>query len=233
MTPAPGVGAQVSTAVGLGLFDFGHRDGDAAQALLQHPLGVAVLPDGSVVVADTYNGALRRYDPATRTVSTLATGLREPSDVLVDGDTLVVVESAAHRLVRVPIPASTRVDGAAHRVRRTRTNLSPGPLALRIEFVPPTGQHLDTRFGDPTSLTVAASPPELLVSGAGTSPGLARELVLADGGEGVLQVSVAAAACDDGDGVFAACHRYQQDWGIPVRLTPGAPAELALPLRSA
>ncbi|GAA2572034.1 NHL domain-containing thioredoxin family protein [Pseudonocardia hydrocarbonoxydans] len=233
MTPAPGVGAQVSTAVGLGLFDFGHRDGDAAQALLQHPLGVAVLPDGSVVVADTYNGALRRYDPATRTVSTLATGLREPSDVLVDGETLVVVESAAHRLVRVPIPASTRVDGAAHRVRRTRTDLSPGPLALRIEFVPPTGQHLDTRFGDPTSLTVAASPPELLVSGAGTSPGLARELVLADGGEGVLQVSVAAAACDDGDGVFAACHRYQQDWGIPVRLTPGAPAELALPLRSA
>ena len=96
----------VATAVGQGLFDFGHRDGPADEALFQHPLGVAVLPDGSVAVADTYNGAVRRYDPATRTVSTLAADLAEPSDVLVDGDTLVVVESAAHRLVRLPLPAS-------------------------------------------------------------------------------------------------------------------------------
>ncbi|MBW0118569.1 NHL domain-containing thioredoxin family protein [Pseudonocardia abyssalis] len=232
LVASPTVGAEVTTAVGLGLFDFGHRDGDADQALLQHPLGVAVLPDGSIAVADTYNGALRRYDPATRTVSTLARDLREPSDVLVDGDTLVVVESAAHRLVRVPIPASTRVDAGAHRVRRARTDLSPGPLTLHVDFVPPTGQHLDARFGDPTSLTVVASPPELLLSGGGTSPGLTRDLVLAADGEGVLQISVAAAACDDGDGVFAACHRYQQDWGIPLRLMPGAPDTLTLPLRS-
>ena len=51
----------VHTVVGEGLFDFGHRDGPADEARLQHPLGVAVLPDGSVVVADTYNGAVRRY----------------------------------------------------------------------------------------------------------------------------------------------------------------------------
>ncbi|MDN5750147.1 MAG: NHL domain-containing thioredoxin family protein [Pseudonocardia sp.] len=231
----PVVGAAVTTAVGLGLFDFGHRDGDAGQALLQHPLGVAVLPDGSVAVADTYNGAVRRYDPRTRTVRTLARDLREPSDVLVDGDTLLVVESAAHRLVRIPIPAGAHAhhDGGAHSVRRTRTDVAPGPLALRIAFTPPTGQHLDTRVGDPPSLTVAASPPELLAAGAGTSPGLRRDLVLAADGpaEGVLQVSVAAAACDDGDGVFAACHRYQQDWGIPVRLVLGATDELELDLR--
>jgi thiol-disulfide isomerase/thioredoxin len=222
----------VSTAVGQGLFDFGHRDGPADEALLQHPLGVAVLPDGSVAVADTYNGAVRRYDPATRTVGTLARDLSEPSDLLVDGDTLIVVESAAHRLVRLPIPASTRVDGAAHRVQRTPTDVAPGGLALRIAFTPPTGQHLDTRFGDPTQLTVAASPPELLVAGAGTAPGLARDLVFGEVTEGVLSVSVAAAACDEGDGVFAACHRYQQDWGIPVRLVENAPSELELLLRS-
>jgi thiol-disulfide isomerase/thioredoxin len=231
---APAAGAQVATAVGMGLFDFGFRDGPADEALLQHPLGVAVLPDGSVALADTYNGAVRRYDPATRTVGTLARDLREPSDLLVDGDSLVVVESAAHRLVRVPIPASTRVDAGVHRVRRARTDLAPGELALRIDFTPPTGQHLDARFGDPTSLTVSASPPELLAEGAGTSPGLTRTLRFAPDApaEGVLQVSVAAAACDDGDGVFAACHRYQQDWGIPVRLVDGAPAELVLDLRA-
>ena len=222
----------VATAVGQGLFDFGHRDGPADEALFQHPLGVAVLPDGSVAVADTYNGAVRRYDPTTRTVSTLASDLAEPSDVLVDGDTLVVVESAAHRLVRLPLPASVQVAGRAQQVRRAATDVAPGHLALRVAFVPPTGQHLDTRFGDPTELTVAASPPELLVAGAGTAPGLSRELVLGDVPEGVLSVSVAAAACDEGDGVFAACHRYQQDWGIPVRVVAGAHAELELDLRA-
>ena len=221
----------VTTATGQGLFDFGHRDGPAVEALLQHPLGVAVLPDGSVAIADTYNGAVRRYDPHTATVSTLAEGLAEPSDVLVDGQTLIVVESAAHRLVRVPIPAGAQVDGAAHTVRRPRTDLAAGPVTLRVAFTPPTGQHLDTRFGDPTQLTVAADPPELLVRGAGTAPGLVRELELA-GIDGVLSVSVAAAACDEGDGVFAACHRYQQDWGIPVRLTADGPTDLDLDLRA-
>ena len=225
----------VTTATGQGLFDFGHRDGPAVEALLQHPLGVAVLPDGSVAIADTYNGAVRRYDPHTATVSTLAEGLAEPSDVLVDPEidagALIVVESAAHRLVRVPIPAGARVDGAAHTVRRPRTDLAAGPVTLRVAFAPPTGQHLDTRFGDPTQLTIAADPPELLVRGAGTAPGLVRELELA-GAEGVLSVSVAAAACDEGDGVFAACHRYQQDWGIPVRLTTDGPTVLDLDLRA-
>lgn len=229
----PRAGAAVSTAVGQGLFDFGFRDGPAGEALLQHPLGVAVLPDGSVAIADTYNGAVRRYDPRRRTVETIATHLAEPSDVLVDGAHLVVVESAAHRLVRVPIPARATAPGAAHAVRRSRTALSPGPLTLRIAFTPPTGQHLDDRFGEPSSLTVDATPPELLLSGAGTAPGLTRELVLSDEpAEGVLTVVAAAAACDEGGGTFAACHRYQQDWGIPVRLRPGAPAELVLDLRA-
>ena len=38
-------GGRVGTAIGSGLFDFGFRDGAADQALLQHPLGVSVLPD--------------------------------------------------------------------------------------------------------------------------------------------------------------------------------------------
>ena len=101
----------VESAVGKGLFDFGFRDGEASEARLQHPLGVTVLPDGSVAIADTYNGAVRRYDPAAGTVSTLARGLAEPSDVIVDHTQvagseplLVVVEANKHQLVYVPIP---------------------------------------------------------------------------------------------------------------------------------
>ncbi|BEL10545.1 hypothetical protein Q0Z83_087360 [Actinoplanes sichuanensis] len=59
------------TAVGQGLFDFGHVDGPAAEALFQHPLGVAALADGSVLVADTYNGAVRRFDQVSNEVSTV------------------------------------------------------------------------------------------------------------------------------------------------------------------
>ena len=233
--PDPRVGAAVSTVIGHGLFDFGFRDGDGlGEAMMQHPLGVAVLPDGSIAVADTYNGAVRRYDPRTRAVRTLARDLKEPSDLLVDGEALIVVESAAHRLVRLPIPAGAQVDAGVHQVRRTRTDLAPGKIALSIEFTPPTGQHLDARFGDPTSLTVSASPPGLLVAGGGTERGLTRSLELsgAPGAQGVLLISVAAAACDEGDSEFAACHRYQQDWGIPVRLAGGAPQELTLHLRA-
>ena len=46
--------------------------------------GVGALPDGSVLVADTYNGAVRRFDPSTGAVSTVADGLAEPSDIVRD-----------------------------------------------------------------------------------------------------------------------------------------------------
>lgn len=90
----------VHTVVGEGLFDFGHVDGPPATARLQHPLGLALGVDGSPVVADTYNGALRRVDRDTGRVSTLATGLDEPQAVLVHAGGLWVV--AGHRAAPAP-----------------------------------------------------------------------------------------------------------------------------------
>ncbi|MGN6131901.1 MAG: NHL domain-containing thioredoxin family protein, partial [Nocardioidaceae bacterium] len=140
---------EVRTAVGKGLFDFGFRDGPADEALLQHPLGVAVLPDGSVAVCDTYNGAVRRLDPATGEVTTLATDLAEPSGALVDGEHLLVVESAAHRQTRVPRGSAARVDGLAHSTQRPVTEVADGDLELVVSFEPPQGQKVDDRFGPP------------------------------------------------------------------------------------
>jgi thiol-disulfide isomerase/thioredoxin len=246
--PEGGDGVEMRTAVGQGLFDFGHRDGAADQALLQHPLGVATLPDGSVVVADTYNGALRRYDPATAEVTTLAKDLAEPSDVLVevadDAVHLVVVESAAHRLTRVALPASLAgevLDGGAHRVARPATDVGAGPLRLDVPFAPAPGQKLDDRWGPSTSLQVSATPPELLLSGAGSGTDLFRDLVInPEVTEGVLHVTAKAASCDEvpllpngepDPDVFPACHLAQQDWGVPVRVVPDGDAGLTLPLR--
>jgi thiol-disulfide isomerase/thioredoxin len=206
----------LTTVVGEGLFDFGHVDGPAKTARLQHPLGVTLLADGSLAILDTYNGAVRRYDPTTDEVTTLASDLREPSGaVLVDGE-LVVVESAAHRLVR-PVPTATLVTGRAERTSRPVTAVTPGTVSLDIRFQPAPGRKLDERYGPSTSLTVTASPPELLVSGAGETTELSRELVLAGRGTGVLQVVAQAASCDDG-GEHPACYLARQDWGVPIEV---------------
>lgn len=233
--------ASVESAVGLGLFDFGFRDGPADQARFQHCLGVCVFPDGSVAVADTYNGAVRRFDPATGEVSTLTRGLAEPSDVLLDTShdepVLVVVEANAHRLVRVAVPKQAqRVDEGAATMQRKRTAVAPGELELTVRFSAPTGQKFDTRWGDPTQLKVSSSPEDALVEGDGTAQGLTRSLRIADGvTEGVLHITARAAACDGSpDGEIpehAACHLYQQDWGIPFTVDPQAPAGLTLDLR--
>lgn len=233
----------VETAIGAGLFDFGFRDGDAEQARLQHPLGVAVLPDGSVAIADTYNGAVRRYDPATKAVSTLARGLAEPSDVFLDesGDVplLLVVEANKHQLIRLPLPKNAlQVDEGAAQTQRPTTPVAPGELALSVRFSAPTGQKLDDRWGDPTQLKISSTPPELLLAGGGTSVGLARTLTLAsDVAGGILHITARAAACDgpeDANGEIpdhAACHLYQQDWGIPVVMDASGDTELVLDLR--
>ncbi|GHJ30063.1 hypothetical protein TPA0910_44960 [Streptomyces hygroscopicus subsp. sporocinereus] len=226
-------GFAVRTAVGTGLFDFGHRDGAAGQALLQHPLGVTALPDGSVAISDTYNHALRRYDPATGEVTTLATDLREPSGAVLADDDIVVVESARHRLTRLRLPEeAVRVEAVAHRTQRAATDIAPGTLRLDVVFQAPGGQKLDTRYGPSTRLLVSSTPPELLAGGDGAGTDLSRELVLAQGvTEGVLHVSAMAASCDDDPAnAYPACHVHQQDWGVPVRVAEGGATRLPLVL---
>ncbi|MEU5399559.1 NHL domain-containing thioredoxin family protein [Streptomyces sp. NPDC005963] len=223
----------VRTAVGTGLFDFGHRDGDAAQALFQHPLGVTALPDGSVAVSDTYNHALRRYDPATGQVTTLATDLREPSDAVLVGDDIVVVESARHRLTRLRLPEeAVRVEAVAHRTQRAATEVAAGAFRIDVVFQAPAGQKLDTRYGPASRLLVSATPPELLLSGDGAGTDLFREVEIdAAIGGGVLHVSAMAASCDDDPAQeYPACHVHQQDWGVPVRVTADGVARLPLVL---
>ncbi|GAA2334933.1 thioredoxin-like domain-containing protein [Saccharopolyspora halophila] len=228
-----GDGFAVRTAVGTGLFDFGHADGPAGEALLQHPLGVAVLPDDSIAVCDTYNGAVRRYEPATEEVSTLATHVSEPSGAAVVDGELVVVASAAHRLER-PVPpglAAKLIDGGSQQVKRPATEIGSGEVELEVVFTPPPGTKLDERYGPSTRLEITSTPEELLVEGAGAGTDLARRLVLAEGiTDGVLHVVAAqAASCDDDETIeHPACRLTRQDWGVPIKVSPDGPARLPL-----
>ncbi|WP_103353964.1 NHL domain-containing thioredoxin family protein [Amycolatopsis sp. CA-128772] len=222
----------VHTAIGVDLFSFGHTDGPADKALLQHPLGLAVLPGDKIAIADTYNGAVRRFDVFTREVTTIATGLAEPQGLLLHDGELLVVESAGHRIG--PLDSSSEpavVAGDAHAVRRPPTVLAPGEIDFSVVFTAPPGEKLDDRFGPSTRLEISASPPSLLVDGGGTGTDLSRKIRLA-AGEGVLQVVAQAASCDDGS-EHPACRITRQDWGVPVRLESGGASELSLVMAGA
>lgn len=98
----------VETIIGEGLFDFGDEEGAAEQTMLQHPLDVAALPDGALLVADTYNGKLKRVDlggagrRAEARVHTVLGGLNEPGAVAIAPDgSWLVADTNAHRVVRV------------------------------------------------------------------------------------------------------------------------------------
>lgn len=118
-----------STILGEGLFVFGDADGTPPKARLQHCLGVATLPAGTlpgvdrevILVADTYNSKLKTLDPANKTLTTWvgspeggsapdAVVLDEPGGVSVArsgrATTVFVPDTNNHRIVM--IDASTK-----------------------------------------------------------------------------------------------------------------------------
>jgi thiol-disulfide isomerase/thioredoxin len=214
---------KTSSVIGKGLFDFGHLDGMASDALLQHPLGMIELPDGNLLIADTYNRAVRKYSPSTNHVSTIARNLLEPSDLEIidtpEGPKLLVVEASADRISLLPIEAEAMVQGSAMRTTRSAIEVQSGEVTIDVTFSAPPGQKLDERYGPSSYLVVSSTPKELLLEGAGNSVELKRKVVLNPAiTEGVLHVAAKGASCDESD-EGAQCHIHQQDWGIPIKVS--------------
>jgi hypothetical protein len=102
------------TLVGVGLFEFGDRDGKAAHARLQHCLGVAH-HHGRVYIADAYNNKVKMLDLSNMEVATLYgsgqhSELYEPGGLSVwagDGGhqkaALYIADTNNHRVVRAVI----------------------------------------------------------------------------------------------------------------------------------
>jgi len=78
----------VSTIAGTG--ETGLRDGAAAQAMFNHPTGIALDDEGRIYVADNRNAAIREID-LDRTVSTVTTDVQEPYDLGFDSQGKLVV----------------------------------------------------------------------------------------------------------------------------------------------
>ncbi len=101
---------QIETLVGTGLFDFGHVNGDASGARLQHALGLTG-SDDTLLIADSYNHAIRSIDLDQRTVSDWDDGmtcldpvclpLGEPAGICLDRDGGVYLsDTNNHRILR-------------------------------------------------------------------------------------------------------------------------------------
>jgi hypothetical protein len=92
---------RVGTVVGTGLFDFGDTDGVGDDVRMQHQQGIARHPDGRLLVADSYNDALKWVDPASRRAETWVRGFSEPSGVAIGTQLVYVADTNAHRIAVV------------------------------------------------------------------------------------------------------------------------------------
>ena len=108
---------QVSTVAGDG--EEGHQDGAAAQARFNCPTGLALLPDGRVLVTDQYNHRIRQIIIATGVVTTLAgsgsyafadgmgnaASFGNPCGVAVstDGNVVIVADTGNNRLRQIVV----------------------------------------------------------------------------------------------------------------------------------
>ena len=81
----------------------GYVDGRATTAKFNYPRGLALLPNGELVVADSTNHALRLV--TNNRVTTFSTAQSQPAGLAVDGQTLFVVNSGSGQIQRFTIPA--------------------------------------------------------------------------------------------------------------------------------
>ncbi len=98
----------------------GYADGDANTAIFDTPGGVAVAPDGSVIVADTGNSRLRRISPQ-KTVSTLQVVFSDAGSTQLSNVTglafthdgfLYVTESDLERVIQIAPDGAARIVAA-------------------------------------------------------------------------------------------------------------------------
>ncbi len=111
-------GGRIRTLIGVGLFEFGDRDGSGRAARLQHPLGIAVM-DGRIYIADTYNHKIKVLYPSLQRIETVFgtgrpgadEGMRpqffEPGGLAAAPGHLCIADTNNHRICVADLAAET------------------------------------------------------------------------------------------------------------------------------
>jgi YVTN family beta-propeller protein len=89
---------EVRTIIGTGLFDFGDVDGVGDEVRMQHQQGVA-RRGGELLVADSYNDALKWLTIESREARTWLRGFHEPGGVAVGERHGYIADTNAHRVM--------------------------------------------------------------------------------------------------------------------------------------
>lgn len=171
------------------------RDGKGTEARFNLPAGIAVAPDGSLVVADKDNHAVRRVTPEGL-VSTIATGIEAPVAVAVDPSTgdIFVATHGSPRVVLIDLQGGVS-DYATNLGQVSFLAYDPGTGTL---FASQTSTHRIVQFNATlkAASTVAGDGTRGYADGPGpaarfSSPGgivvLVDTIIVADSGNGLLR----------------------------------------------
>jgi sugar lactone lactonase YvrE len=135
----------ITTVVGTGSATYNGDGMLAVEASLAGPSGLAIGMDGTLYIADTFNGRIRAVDPTTGTISTVvgdggdyryqgpteasSASLSRPSGIAVDRDNNLWITDSDNHLVR----RWERATGRIERVAGTGEANSQGDEGLALE----------------------------------------------------------------------------------------------------
>jgi thiol-disulfide isomerase/thioredoxin/DNA-binding beta-propeller fold protein YncE len=133
----------LSTIIGTGLFDFGYKDGHRKDAQMQHPLGLSWDPiSNTLLIADSFNHAIRQYNPKTHYLSTLldstktktplTSGLKQPEGITQNQSFIFIANTNAHRIERLDRKTHQLIEFS---IKPTQQNNHPiGPTNIPLTY---------------------------------------------------------------------------------------------------
>lgn len=144
---------RIDTLGGIGREGYSGDGGPARLAAFGAPHGLDVLPDGTVIVADSHNGVIRRIDGATRIVTTVARGFGAPVgvDARPDGS-IYVADAGLDHIVRVAADGSRTQLGRNLRLPSSVVVDRAGRFVYASEFDGRRIVRIDPRTGRVTAL---------------------------------------------------------------------------------
>jgi hypothetical protein len=144
---------RIDTLGGTGQEGYSGDGGPARLAAFGAPHGLDALADGTVIVADSHNGVIRRIDGATRIVTTIARGFSAPVgvDARPDGS-IYVADARLDHIVRIAPGGSRTQLGRALQLPSSVVVDRTGRFVYVSEFDSRRISRIDSRTGRVSAL---------------------------------------------------------------------------------